>query len=440
MARIVKTACPECGARLKFDAEATEAKCEYCGAVSRIEKQKPPKGAPPVQTRGPVVYVPRASHTWIAFIIIPIVMSVAIGGGVLTQVLGAFSGAAGGGDGPGAGGTAGQGLLEHMQWQGNYQAMLADVTGDGVLDPIGWIRFLNGGATTDHLAAFDAVTGNRLWMTPAIADSSQSYNAKVALAGDKLVVADPTGVLRAFSAFNGQLVWTAMLGERADRICGGAAGTVRVETTDKRVLAAALATGQVTPSGTVERDSVCTGVQPANGTESVFHRVVGDRWGKGGVFTPELDGMSVEAVAVDAATGQHVALGQKEPGTRVPMAALYEPRGVTEDKRKTTARWMTVIPAVNPLTVSERAPEKAAISQGRVVVPYELQGSEGGVRLSCLELASGRSLWEAPVPRSGTGSIGGVVASDRMIFVSHWTYLDVFDLGTGQHRMTIGVW
>jgi outer membrane protein assembly factor BamB len=426
---------------LQFDPEGTEAKCAYCGAVSRIEKQKPPKGQPPVPMQGPVVYVPKANYAWIVFIILPVVISMAVGGGVMTNIFGAMGGAVGGaGSGPGAGGTAGQGVLEHMQWQGNTQPMLADVNGDGVLDPVGWIRFLNGSSTADHLAAFDAVTGNRLWVTVAISDSSQSYNCRTALSGDKLVVADPTGMLRAFSVFNGQLVWTAMLGERADRICGAGAGYLRVETTDKRALTAALATGQLTPSGTVARGAACTGAQATSGKESLYHRIAGDRWGEGGVFTPELDGMDAEVVAVDAMSGSHVALGVKSPGTRVPMAALYDPRGVTENKRKATARWMTAIPAVNPLTVKESAPEVAAISQGRIIVPYELQGSEGGSRLACIELASGRSLWEAPIPRSGTGSIGGVVASDRMIFVSHWTYLDVFDLGTGQHRMTIGVW
>ena len=435
MARIVKTSCPECGARLQFDPEGTEAKCAYCGAVSRIEKQKPPKGEAPVRTQGPVVYVPRASYAWIAFIILPIVLSMAIGGGVMTQV---FGGIAGGG--PGAGGGVGQGTLEHMQWQGNYQPMLADVNGDGVADPIGWVRFLEGASTTDHFAAFDAVTGARLWLTPAISDSSQSYNARAALSGDKLVVADPTGLLRAFSIFNGQLVWTAMLGERADKICGAGAGFVRVETTDKRVLTVALATGQLTPSGTVARETPCVGVQTADGKESLYSRLAGGTWNEGGVMTPEIPGMDVEIVAVDAVSGAHVALGQKNPGTRVPMAALYDPRGVTENKRDAAARWMTAIPAVNPLTVKESAPASAAISQGRLVVPYALQGSEAGSRLACLDLATGRSLWEVQIPHTDSGTMGPVVASDRLVYVSHWTWLEVFDLGTGQHRMTIGVW
>jgi DNA-directed RNA polymerase subunit RPC12/RpoP len=442
MARIVKTSCPDCGARLQFDPEGTEAKCDYCGAVSRIEKQRPPKGQEAPHTHGPVVYVPKANHAWIAFIILPIVLSMAIGGGVMTKIFGAVGGVAGGVAAglPGSGGGAGQGLLEHMQWQGNFQPMLADVNGDGAPDPIGWIRFLENSTSMDHLAAFDAATGTRLWMTPAICDGSQSYNAKAALAGDKLVVADPTGVLRAFSIYNGQLVWTGMLGERADRICGAGAGSVRVETTDKRALSVALASGQITPAGTVERETPCVGVQAADRGESLYSRLVGGTWNDGGEVNPEIAGMDVEVVVVDNATGAHVALGGKSPGTRVPTAAMYDARGVTESKRKAVPQWMTAIPAVNPLTVQESSPETGAISQGRVLAPYQLQGSDAGWRLACLELASGRSLWDVAIPNSGSGTMGKIVASDRQLFVSHWTWLDVFDLGTGQHRMTIGVW
>ena len=64
MAKIVKSQCPECGARLQLDAESAQAKCEYCGAVSRIERQKPPKDPNALRQQGPVIYVPKASNAW----------------------------------------------------------------------------------------------------------------------------------------------------------------------------------------------------------------------------------------------------------------------------------------------------------------------------------------------------------------------------------------
>lgn len=443
MARIVKTACPECGARIQFDPAGVEAKCEYCGAVSRIERSKPPRPGtaemPRVDGR-PVVYAPKAvGGAVVAVIVIAGVLPVVIGAIVAGVAMSrAASGAIA--SGPGAGGSAGQGIAEHMQWQGNRRAMLADVNGDGALDPIGWVRFLDGSVSNDHVAAFDAATGSRLWLTPPLADGSQSYNAKAALAGDKLVVADPAGALRAFSLANGQLVWSGVLGERAERLCGAGDGSVRVETADKRALVAALATGQITPGGAVERGAACDGIQTADGPAGLFSSLAGGTWDEGGIVNPEIAGMDVGRVVVDAVTGARVALGDKRPGTRVPMAALYDPPGARDRKRKATARWLTAIPTVNPLSVQEGAPDSGAISRGRLVVPFGLQDSKAGWRLACLDVATGRSLWEVPVPNSDSGTMGPVVLSDRQVFLSHWTWLDVFDLGTGAHRMTIGVW
>jgi len=442
MARIVKSACPECGAGIQFDAEGVEAKCEYCGAIARIERSKPPKPGtaemPRIDGR-PVVYAPKAVGGAIAAVVILFtVLPIAI----IAIVIGVIMSKAGSSSGPGSGGTVGQGLTEHMQWQGNRRAMLADVNGDSVLDPIGWVRFLEGSTTTDHVAAFDAITGKRLWLTPALTDSSQSYNAKAAISGDKLVVADPTGVLKAFSLANGQLVWSGVIGERVDRICGAGDGFVRLETADKRALTAMLANGQLTPAGAVERDAPCNGIQSADGSAGIFSSMLGGTWDEGGVFNPELEGMRVESVVADNVTGQLVAIGSKSPGTSVPMAALYDPAGVTEHKRKATARWMSVIPIVNPLSVKEGAPEHAAISRGRLVVPFELQSasSDRAARLACLDVGTGRSLWEVALPHEDSVTMGPIVLSDRQVFFSHWTWLDVFDLDTGAYRMTIGMW
>jgi outer membrane protein assembly factor BamB len=143
-------------------------------------------------------------------------------------------------------------------------------------------------------------------------------------------------------------------------------------------------------------------------------------------------------VLVDKVTGNTIALGYREPGTRTPMAALYKLDN--PKKKKATALWMANVSSVNPLTVKEGAPEKGAAAQGRVLVPYGLQGSDAGGKLSCLDESTGRILWDVPIPRSDTGSVGGVTASQHHAFVSHWTYLDIFQLVDGAHKMTIGIW
>jgi hypothetical protein len=110
------------------------------------------------------------------------------------------------------------------------------------------------------------------------------------------------------------------------------------------------------------------------------------------------------------------------------------------NKPKEKPLWVAAVPAVNPMTVSPGAIETATIAAGRLVAPYQLQGSKAGWRLACLDVQTGRSLWDVAIPLSDVSSVDSIVASDRQVFVPIWTYLQVFDLGTGQHRMTIGKW
>jgi len=452
--KIVKSNCPECGARVQLDPNAEQFKCEYCGTVARVEntKKKSSEKQRPVQPGMPMQPVIRVSTgaglSWLIYVVVALFMTFGVGGFSMWRAcgsLGAGLGGIGGGSGPGSGGSAGQGLGEHMQWVGHKTPMVIDVNRDGVMDVIGWIRFLNmsGGQTLDHLGAFNAVNGERLWTSPPITDSGQQHQVKVAMSGDKIAVADATGVLKAYSVYTGQQVWMAALGERADRICGEGPAYIRAETTDKRALRVALATGQITPAGNVEREAACGGVQSPDVSEGPTFSSGGGTWNEGGITNPEIDGMDVAKVLVDKMSRATVALGYREPGTRVPTAALYAEGAKGKGARrgvKGIARWLAAVPAVNPLTVKEGGVEVGAISQGRVIVPYEMADSEQGVRLACLDLNTGQSLWDVAIPRSGTGGVGGMTASDRQVFVAHWTYLDIFDLGTGGHQLTIGVW
>jgi len=453
MAKLVKTKCPECGARLEINPEADKITCEYCGGVSLVEDKKKKKDQPPpaAQTPGmpvqPVIRINTgASWTWLIYILIPIFMVFGIGGFSVFRACGSLGEAFQGftpTSGPGSGSGTGQSFGERMQWIGHKQPMLADVNGDGVMDLIGWIRFLNtsGGNSFDHIGAFNAIDGQRLWKTGPITDSSQLHNTKVAMSGDKILVGDTTGVLKAYSIYNGQVVWNGMLGERTDRICGDSQGFVRVETKDKRALKVNLMNGQITPAGTVQRDAICTGIQTDGAEDGLYSSLGGGTWNTGGIVNPKIVGMKVEKVLIDKVSRATIALGYRRPGTGVPMAALYNSSaGGKKGKKKITAKWLTVVPSVNPLTVEEDAPEVAAVSSGRIIIPYAMQNSEAGWRLSCIDLNGGRNLWDQPIPRSGTGDVDGLAVSDRQIFAAHWTYLDVFDLGTGQHQYTIGVW
>jgi len=451
MAKLLNAKCPECGAKLKVDPTQAEAKCEYCGAVSRVEDKKtagkapPPPVTPGVPVR-PVIRVNSGFRwMWIFWIIFPIFMVFGVGGFSFFQVFDAmddaFNPMAGG---PGSGGGAGQGFGEKMQYVSSKQPMLMDLTADGVADLVAWVRFLNmGGNSADHIAAFDATTGNRLWTTPQLTGSSGTHEAKAAIAGDKLLLGDPTGVLKAFSVYNGQQVWTAMIGERVARMCGAGPAHVLVEKKDKQAVTVALATGQITPAGKAEQQhckDIWTDVPGQTGSVITGGDTF-DEW----IKQPEIDGMDVDKVVAQLGAPTWIAVGSRKPGTRVPTAAAFAaPKQIKQGswmkKKKIQPKWIAAIPGVNPMTVSQGGPDVATISAGRLIVPYEMEGSKAGYRLACIDVASGRNLWDVAIPLSGTSSVMSVVASDRQIFVGIWTYLHVFDLATGQFRMTIGKW
>jgi outer membrane protein assembly factor BamB len=448
MAKLVNTKCPECGARLAIDPDQDQARCDYCGAVSRVENRR--HKAPPVPQgvpAGPVIRVGTSAGRIWAAVLVPVLMTLFIGGMTFFQL--SRAGGIDTGGGPGSGGSAGQSFGEHMQWISSKQPMLIDLTGDGVADPVGWIRFLGSGGSMDHVAAFDAVTGTRLWTTLQLADGSQTHEARAALAGDKLLVADPTGMLHAHSLQNGQRIWTAMLGERVERLCGGGPGQVRVEKKDEHQVTVALATGQVVPSGKIDDAAPCGGLwtDVPGRTPAVF--LGGDTFDNITV-QPVIDGMDVKRVVIEPRTGTYVALGSRKPGTAVPAAARYTPPAPVADRKRgpsswmnrpdVTPMWLAAIPAVNPMTVNPGSTELGTISAGRLVAPYQLAGSKGTWRLAALDLRTGQGLWDVDIPLSDTSSVNSTVASERQIFVGIWTYLHVFDLATGHHRLTIGKW
>lgn len=445
---IMKTKCPECGARMKVDIQAETARCEYCGTTARIaDKKKPPPQLPPnaVQVPLPVIWVSSGSSTswvWILSTLFPLLIFGFVFYTVSRQtplgnMLGFGNSTDGSGSGPGSGGGAGQSFGEHMQWAGKH-TMLVDLTGDGVMDVIGWVRFLNmgGGTSYDRIAAFDAVSGNRLWDTGPIADASNSYEVRAALVGDKLVVADAGGMLKAFLLAGGTLSWQSVLGERAEKICGAEAGVAAVYTKDQRILKVPVATGLITPSGQWNRETPCPLLQTDSGEVGPYFVKedvdVRDRY-------DAIPGMAVESIVTDNATGKTIGLGYRKPGTGTPTAAGFQ---FVHEKKKTNVvtSWMSSITSLNPLTVKEGAPKHAAAAVGRVVIAYETKGTKSGARISCLDENTGQILWDVAIPRSDTGSISSLSVSNHHVFVGHWTYLDIFQLLDGAHKLTIGVW
>ncbi len=450
----VKSNCPECGARLNVDTALESLKCEYCGTVSRIaDKKKPqvqPKAAPGGNVQ-PVIWVSSAaSYTWVW--ILSAFLPIAISGFVFYNVSSSMSTAFGTSStttGTGTGTTSSPSSFssQKMQWTGHRHPMLVDINGDGVMDVIGWVQIISmvGGDSYESIAAFDPLTGNRLWDTGALVNSRQSADVRAALAGDKLLVADSMGVLKAFSLANGATAWQAVLGERAERICGAEAGYAAIYTKDKRILKAAAATGQLLPSGQWEYNTPCPPLQndrDSTGPFFLFEELSRSaRFGDGPeeIEYDDLPGMRADSVLTDLSNNRVFAFGSRSPGTRTPVIAALT-QGVASKKKKWQSTWLSSVTTLNPLTIYEGNPEHGGAASGRLVTIYKMQDYKSGHRLSCLDENTGQIVWDVPVPKSDTGTVGPINVSQHYVFVPHWTYLDIFQLVDGVHKMTIGNW
>jgi hypothetical protein len=337
-----------------------------------------------------------------------------------------------------------------LQWSGSDAAMLFDVNGDGIADPIGFVRLLGSESQTQHIGAFDAVTGQRLWLSKTIGDLSSSHQMTAALVQDTVLYVDPTGMLRTLSPASGQILWSAPLPERVERICAVSQGLASILLADKRLFHVQLGSGQLSHVHQGENTQPCKGVWSTQaGLTPLFH--MEDWRSRGRSSMPEVPGMRVEKLLRDGTSDATIALGYKTPGSRIPAAASIIERTALEQgsgklrrtpqgNSRVETRWLVNVPSNNPLSVQEGEPSTGAISSGRLIVPYERSGAKNSGRLACLDLATGSSLWDVEIPQSDTGDVSAIVANDLLIFVSIWTYLHIFDLATGVHRSTIGKW
>ncbi len=383
--------------------------CEYCGTTAAV--QWPRRTIAPDTPSMPVAVstLPR----WVyAIYAIPVI-------GVLSSVgVSVFK----------AGGLSGVGPLAGVvQWSSSAEFGLRDVNGDGADDVVGWVRSFQGvgGEFSTHIAAYDGLSGARLWMTPALFAVGEEHKARFGLAGDAALVTGPDGSLHGFALADGVARWRVKLDERATQICERDDDAVLV-TADERARAVALTDGAFQPA---EAPTPCVSFGSAHTSERLAPR---PRHGGGGGELPPPKGMSVRERL--SAPPVEVAIGTKDPGTAVPMVAVYR------DGRE---RWVGVVPEVDPLTVAEGPARHPTIAGEALIMVYELGDHDADERVVARNLANGALLWEQAIPRSGeAGSVQRVLAdveSDRL-YIAHWTYLQGFSLKTGEHLYTIGRW
>ncbi len=243
----------------------------------------------------------------------------------------------------------------------------------------------------------------------------------------RVLSADSLGKLQAYDLRTGTPSWSALLGEKAKRMCQGD-GVIVVETVDEARRGYDPATGKAKD---VAKGAPCAVVQSSVAEEAPGYQLVG--WWKlaenGLPGLHDVEGISAHRALIPSGAGPRFLLGGRSKGSSVAMVAAV-------DKKKVL--WKDVVPGVDPLTTSVNVTtQEAAFSNGLLVVPYSMKDHAGGVRMACFDGASGRRLWDVEVHKKTQVSTGMSISNDDVFYAS-WTALYVISLKTGKLRGTIG--
>lgn len=305
-------------------------------------------------------------------------------------------------------------------WPGETPQFI-DLNGDGALDAVGFAEdVLVRDARSEHMrrvAAYDGKTGERLWSTPYIGSFESAVGMRMGLVHGHVVVVDAGGDARAFKVDGEAPLWTMNLGERLAVVCSGDPGQVVLETVDRRSVAIDLASGAARPAAVPSpciTDAVALpAVIRSEATTRDEHRRRRDK--------PSVDGMRVDA-SLAVSPEVRVVLGDKTPGTRVPMVAVLHGEALA---------WASPVPARDPLRASGSTDDLAAADDRAVFVFYELAYKP---HVAAFDLADGRRMWDVAMPES----VNALVPVQDRVYVVYWTALDVLDRETGELRHRIG--
>lgn len=304
-------------------------------------------------------------------------------------------------------------------WPGEVPQFV-DLNGDGALDLVGFADdVLVRDAHSEHMrrvAAYDGKTGERLWSTPYLGSFESAIGMRMGLVHDHVVVVDAGGEARVFKAGGEAPLWTMNLGERLAFVCNGDPGQVVLETVDGRGVAIDLASGATRPA---TAPSPCA--TDAVALPAVIRSEATAREERSRQDRPSVEGMRVDA-SLDVSPEVRVVLGDKTPGTRVPMVAVL---------RGGALAWASPVPAHDPLRASGPTDDLAAADDRAVFVLYELAYKP---RVAAFDLADGRRMWDVAIPER----VKALVPVQDRVYVVYWTALDVLDCETGELRHRIG--
>ncbi|MCY0997545.1 hypothetical protein OWM54_10395 [Myxococcus sp. MISCRS1] len=429
-ARPTSPRCPRCNAPFTLVAEQVLYTCHYCNASIDTRGEQAPR---------PLYQAPSATG--------PNRLPLVLGAGIAVMLLGSAAGffaMASSSDSytppparaepppppPTAQVPPAPPPKPRFAWDMDNTPTVTDVNGDGTDDIIGTIRR---GTSFDRYstAAFDGKTLEPLWEVPieGAAPTDLASRERYIRQGNRLVRREAMAV-SLLELATGKVVGRVALSDKPDKLCipQGDTSSVWVSVMDQQNILLDTTTATARPASQTPPN--CQ--PPERGRydcSPAIHRK-----------THLPCSLALKAPPIPGFRGQYrytahgldVVLGARNPGTRVPMAAVFE-KGAKEPL------WHGAIADMDIEQVLETTPEALDISEDALFVAYRLRA--GGMHLVRRDVRTGAVVWDVPIPRSKDGSL---VTSFRKqgdrLYVPHWMWLDVFDAKTGNVIGTLGTW
>lgn len=405
MARLVKAACPHCGAGVSVDPTSDVVTCTFCGTSSFIQRPRRAPTAPmPVVPQGmPTIvvsddYVKNPAPALIAIVVLAVVMVAGVA---------AFLAAGSGGG------------LRGDRYSVGGRPLPVDANGDGVEDIAMQLTSLQSDST-QHLAAFDPASGKQLWRSEALGAKPPDHVAAVrgrvvAAVGSKLIGYDARTGARSFST---------ALPELPDALCDHQSG-LAVLTKDKKLYPVDLGSGALgTPTAGAryaqETGTRCIDLDPPHASHGPRLFEIDEQ-----PYRNRLKTMQVSDVFAVGSSALALAVGTRQPGTRVPMLAMFD-----GDRQL----WAQEVPGSEPLAAKEGDPTAIGVGAGRVLVAYERNDKEE-LHVVCIEAATGKRAWEVAFPERSFFTSFGI--TDRYVVMSGFGKARALALADGRQLAMI---
>ncbi len=376
--KAILVTCPHCGARLQVG-DSSVVRCEYCGTDARVQRRtmifdrvKPP----PVQGPRPVAVQhvnPTARRiAWFA-ILMPVVIIGVVTWQIQRQVARGMQVSSSSTSSPAS-----------PRWQGTQRAILVDVDGDGTVDLVGRSRRATAGDAI-RVIALDGATGKVKWESEPLGSYGETYQGRLAVAGDVLIFASPRAEVRGLALATGKTLWETQLDERVKALCAGDNDTVVALGADDvarplRRRDGTRITAEPPPAPPAKGARKAPACAPLQGdTEGPWWERRDDKLGQR---------HELSSTQVVEGPGGRVLAGQRKRGTQVATLVGLDDTG--------GARWKVAVPR-DPLGAPAQAVESISVGATEVCVAYVATSPADPMHVACFALADGARRWDEPV-------------------------------------------